>query len=314
MSVIDVQHPFYMRLWQYFRERFPLVKHGIAIGMFSFSAISYSRLSSGKSLFVSLPVYLTGFLMAFTFFLLLRLLDEVKDYEDDMKFRKYLPVPRGLIRLEEIRVLIGVVLIIQGMLIFFIQQEMLLFYLLLMGYLFLMSKEFFSRSWLRKHHLMYVISHMMIIPFVDMYSSGLDWVLDNTGMHTGLLWFFAVSFFNGIVLEFGRKMRTPEKEEPGVLSYTGLYGIRGGPLVWIALLGLTTALAIGAARYAGYATGLQIVFGGLGFLLMLPAFLFIIHPTEIRSKMIENASGIWTVMMYLLLGAAPMIERMILTV
>ena len=48
---------------------------------------------------------------------------------------------------------------------------------------------------------------------IDLYSSGLDWKLDNAEPHLGLLFFFAVSYMNGLVLEFGRKIRTPEKEE-----------------------------------------------------------------------------------------------------
>ncbi len=308
-STLQIRQPFIRRLLQYLKERFPLVQHGIIIAIFSFSAIAYSRISSGKSGFIPGSTFVIGFLMAFTLFLLLRLLDEIKDFEDDSKYRQYLPLPRGLIRLYEIQGMIGAVLIVQVGLILVFQPRMLLFYLLVMGYMFLMTKEFFAPAWLRRHPIIYVVSHMMIIPFVDMYSSGLDWLLGGTGMHWGLAWFFAVSFFNGIVLEFGRKMRTPETEEPGVVSYTGLYGTKGGPLIWMGLLFTTLLLAMGAAHYAGFSRYVWVFLTVLCLVLMLPAMLFIIRPTKARSKWIEHASGIWTAMMYLTLGAAPMVEQ-----
>jgi 4-hydroxybenzoate polyprenyltransferase len=41
--------------------------------------------------------------------------------------------------------------------------------------------------------------------------------------------FFWVSFFNGTVLEIGRKIRAPQDEEAGVETYSFLWG-RGGAL------------------------------------------------------------------------------------
>ncbi len=57
---------------------------------------------------------------------------------------------------------------------------------------------------------------MLIIPLVDVYASGLDWLLEGTDAPRGLLFFFAVSFMNGVVLEIGRKIRTPDQEKKGV--------------------------------------------------------------------------------------------------
>ncbi len=52
---------------------------------------------------------------------------------------------------------------------------------------------------------------MFIIPLIDIYASGLDWFLAGVPPPRGLLFFFAVSYMNGIVLEIGRnKPRSPK--------------------------------------------------------------------------------------------------------
>jgi hypothetical protein len=107
---------------------------------------------------------------------------------------------------------------------------MIVLYAVVMGYLLLMRVEFFVPHWLKRHQLMYVVSHMIIIPLIDVYASGLDWFLGGFKAPVGLLFFFAVSFMNGIVLEFGRKIKPPDSEEEGVLSYTKYFGTKKSSL------------------------------------------------------------------------------------
>ena len=40
-------------------------------------------------------VFITMFVVAFLQFLMVRIIDEFKDYEEDKKYRPYRPVPRG---------------------------------------------------------------------------------------------------------------------------------------------------------------------------------------------------------------------------
>ncbi|MGZ5303365.1 MAG: hypothetical protein ACXWDO_04585, partial [Bacteroidia bacterium] len=164
-----------------------------------------------------------------------RIFDEFKDKEDDAKFRSYLPVPRGLISFNELRNIGIITAILQIVLHIWILPKMLVLYAVVIGYLLLMGKEFFVSEWLKKNQVAYVISHMLIIPLVDTYASGWDWLREGVSAPFGLLFFFAVSYMNGIVLEIGRKIRTPEKEEPGVLSYTAMYGTNRATVYWILL-------------------------------------------------------------------------------
>ncbi len=306
----DNERTFLYRFLIYQKERFPFIANGVMIGAFTFSAAAYSVICRGKQGFIDIQDYLIGVFITVTLFFLVRIFDEFKDKEDDAKYRQYLPVPRGLVSLKELGIVAGVVIFLQLLAILTLQPKMFLLYVLVIAYLLLMRVEFFVPKWLKERQVLYITSHMVIIPLIDMYASGLDWLLAGAQPHYGLLWFFAVSYMNGIVLEFGRKLRAPEHEELGVVSYTGLYGTMGGTIRWIVILLITLLLAVGASHYAGFGFVSTIVLSGFFLLCVTPAVLFLQRPTRKYSKMIEYASALWTALMYLALGGIPMLYEL----
>lgn len=303
---------FLNRFYRYQKERFPFLVHGIVVLAFSFSAVSYSRICRGAEGFIPLQTFVVGYIIALTLFLLVRIFDEHKDAEDDAKYRKELPVPRGLISLKELMILGIFIGILQVTLILLFFPKMIWIYLVVMGYLSLMGKEFFIPNWLKKHQFWYITSHMFIIPLVDVYASGLDWLLENVSPTKGLLFFFAVSYMNGIVLELGRKIKTPEKESEGVLTYTFLLGPKKAIYLWLAVLFLTLVLSVLASQYAGYGQMAFWILGIIFVLCALPAFSFLRKPNDKAAKWMEISSGIWTISMYLTLGGVPMLQNLFL--
>lgn len=307
----DNRASFLRRFRIYQRERFPLVGHAILISAFSFSAVSYSRLSRGTEGFIPWPHFLVGVFTTFTLFLLVRIFDEFKDAADDARYRRELPVPRGLISLHELRT-VGIVAFIAQVavnLLFF--PKMLAIYAIVIAYLCLMGKEFFIAKWLKKRPFWYVTSHMLIIPLIDTYASGLDWLLAGADAPFGLLFFFAVSFMNGIVLEIGRKIRTPGDEQKGVDTYSHLLGPKRAAWLWIAVLTATWLLSMAASHYAGYGPLAYAVLGILFAGCCVPALLFLVRTDRKRAKAIELTSAAWTVAMYLSLGGIPMLEQLL---
>lgn len=307
----EQQLPLWHRFYIYQQERFPLLGNGVLIAIFTFSAVSYSRICRGENGFIQWKDYIIGAFATITLFLLVRIFDEHKDRVEDAKFRTYLPVPRGLISLAELRNIGWAIALIQIAVIAIFQPQMFLLYALVISYLLLMGVEFFVPKWLKKHQIIYITSHMVIIPLVDIYSSGLDWLLAGAKPHLGLVWFFAVSYMNGIVLEFGRKLRAPEFEEPGVISYTGMYGLRGGTLRWLGILVSTLLLAIGAAHYAGFGKPATVALIITFAICATPALIFLKSPNQKTSKLVEGASALWTALMYLFLGAIPMLMQLL---
>jgi 4-hydroxybenzoate polyprenyltransferase len=302
-------YSFIRRFFIYQKERFPFLGHGLLVTSFSFSAISYSRICRGAEGFVSLSTFLVGVATTITLFFLVRVFDEFKDAEDDASYRPHLPVPRGLISFKELAILGIVAVAIQLILNSCFFPKMLILYGSVIAYLCLMGKEFFVGEWLKKHQFWYVVSHMLIIPLIDMYASGLDWLLAGVEAPKGLIFFFIVSFMNGIVLEIGRKIRVPEKEEFN--TYSTMMGAEKATKLWILVLAITFGFSLLASWFAGY--------GLPGFLILLfffivcsmPAFLFVRRQSEKHSKFIEYASALWTIGMYLTLGGVPMLSQLL---
>ncbi len=302
-----VQKNLFIRFYQYQKERFPFLLHGILISVFSFSAIAYSRLCRSENSFISLQDYLLCCLNTIGIFFLVRVFDEFKDKEDDAKFRTYLPVPRGLISLKEIAFFGVMYFIIQISFLAYFRSELVFFLLLVIAFLSLMGKEFFIATWLKKRPFWYVVSHMFIIPLVDVFASSFDWKINNASPPKGLLLFFAVSFFNGLVLEVGRKMKTVKTEEPGVNSYTFLLGTKKAILLWCSLLFTTFILACCAWYFAKNTFSVYLFFLILFIVCLIPAVLFYFQQEKTKlAKMIEISSAVWTIGMYLLLGGIHM--------
>ncbi len=309
-SADERARPLWKRLYQYQKERFPLLGHGMLVAAFSFSAVAYSRICRGADGFIAWPTFLVGVFTTVTLFLLVRIFDEHKDAEEDAQFRKHLPVPRGLVSLRELRAVGLFAVILQVALNAYHFPKMLLLYGMIIGYLCLMGKEFFVPQWLKKHQFWYVTSHMFIIPLIDIYASGLDWLLAEADAPAGLLFFFAVSYMNGIVLEVGRKIKPPEEEAEGVMTYTYQLGTAKAVWLWLGVLLATGVLAVFAADYAGYGMPAFAVLGLVFSLCAVPALQFLRKRSGKSAKAIEYSSALWTIAMYLSLGGIPMIQKL----
>jgi hypothetical protein len=297
------------RWWIYQRERFPLLAHGLLIAAFSSSAIAFSALLRGESHFPPIGLLLAGFISSLTIFLQLRIADEFKDFEDDSKYRPYRPVQRGIVRLGELRGLAIACAIVQVLVALAVDVRLLGLLAIVWAYLGLMTAEFFVPNWLKARPILYMISHMAVMPIIDLYISAFDWIPAHASAPAALSWFLLVSFCNGIVVEVGRKIRAPGDEERGVETYTVLWGRRAAVAVWLAAIGVTACFAFGAAhaidQVAQEAIGLGVVMACAG----ATGIWFLAAPQTARAKTIEVISGVWTLAMYLGLGAVPMLVR-----
>jgi len=296
------------RWWIYQKERFPVFAHGPLILAFSISAMSYSALLRGKTS-LRPEAALVAFITAFLFFLQLRIADEFKDAEDDARWRPYRPVPRGLVTLRELGAIgIGAALIqLAGSLWLRPLQAFML--LVAWTYLALMSKEFFISDRLRALPLIYMLSHMFIMPVFDIYATACDWLTAGAAPPRGLAWFLALSYMNGIVIEIGRKIRAPEDEEQGVETYTVLWGRPRALFAWLGAMTLTAFFAWRGALLIGFAS----VVAPLLLILLSGAVMlsvnFAASPLPGRGKRFELFSGVWTLLLYLNLGALPLFFR-----
>jgi 4-hydroxybenzoate polyprenyltransferase len=298
------------RLWTYASERFPLETHLPLIAVFSASTVCYSMLARGQVAAPDPRALLVAFVTAFVFFLQLRIADEFKDADEDARYRAYRPVPRGLVTLHELAHVALFGALVQAALALWLAPALLPFLLLTWAYLGLMSKEFFARRWLRAHPIAYLLSHMLILPLIDLYGTACDWRVAGVAAPAGLLWLLAASFCNGIVLEIGRKIRAPEDEEPGVETYSVLWGRWRAIAAWLGVLAVTALCALLAATRIGFALPAA---PAMGLLLVVAALMgrrFLLRPGGGRAHAIELTSGVWTLLMYLFLGPLPLLVRL----
>jgi 4-hydroxybenzoate polyprenyltransferase len=299
------------RWWIYQRERFPLLGHAPLVAAFSFSAVAYSSLLRGVTQLPDFTIWLVAFLTSLAFFMQLRIADEFKDIEEDSLYRPYRPVPRGLVSLRELG-WVGVLLaLLQLGFALWLFPPLLFILLGTWIYLALMSHEFFAREWLKARPITYLWSHMLIMPLIDFYATACDWLVvagevASAAVPNGLFWFLIVSFFNGIVIEIGRKIRAPEDEETGVETYTILWGQKQAVLVWLGILLVTALSAWIAAWQIDFFWPMALILTTLLSIAALAGWHFLRHLKPGAGKRFEIIAGVWTLCMYLSLGAGPL--------
>lgn len=295
----------WQRLWRYQRERFPLAAHIPLILAFSFCAVSISsRLRAGEwPLWQSAAV---AFLSCLLFFFQLRVADEFKDYAEDSQFRPYRAVPRGLVKLRELGWLFALGAVLQLAAALWWSPKLVILLFVTWCYLAAMSFEFGLRNWLKARPITYLWTHMLIMPLIDLYATSTDWMVSGSLYPPdGLIFFLAASFFNGIVIEIGRKIRTPSQEEEGVETYSSLWGCKKAAVVWWLMILTTAVFGVLTAVFAG--APVQV-----GALLCIAAacfgafvFVFLRNQSEKLAKLFETSAALWTICLYLSLGILP---------
>lgn len=151
-----------MAAWlTYLRERFPLPVYVVLVGGFSLSGV---YLGGGK--FAPLP-FLVSFFGLMIFFALLRLMDELKDFEKDCIAHPERPLPRGVLTIAQAMRAVGIGIAVMALYAPFsaIATHGLagLCYLLVTGYLWLMYREFFRGDWLTDRPILYAGTHQLIV-------------------------------------------------------------------------------------------------------------------------------------------------------
>lgn len=290
----------------YQKERFPLLAHGPLIAAFSACAVAFSSLLR-KAPGPDWQMYVTAFGVCLLMFLQLRIADEFKDAKEDARWRPYRPVPRGLVSLKELRILFIIAALVQTALVLALDLRLMIVLGIAWSYLALMSVEFFCRDWLKKRPVIYLITHMGIMPLVDFFGTACEWLPRGGHPPSGLGWFLAASFFNGIVIETGRKLRQPANEEEGVETYSRLWGKSGGIAVWIAALSATLVCATIAASAINFMIPVLVALS-----VVILIALSVVHAYlsgVLSGKKIEVISALWTLTLYLMLGLVPLLLK-----
>ena len=312
----------------YLNERFPLGKNSFFVLIFTLSGYIYTSLlynskimylfTNGVKIGIFQYKIIALFIIIFMFFFQLRITDEFKDYEEDLKYRAYRPVQRGIISLKTLGKIGIATVITQIILAHVIDPEIIYFMIFVWIYMFLMAKEFFIKKWLTKRILIYALSHVVIMVFITLVIVEatqyivpknifdvfiLQWYKHNIDF--ALIPLFALNYLNGIVLEIGRKTRRADEEEHGVQTYSKLWGRKKAVVILSLLFIIEYFLVIlGLAHtYKEY-----FLFGGLTLLVILIVSIYFMVKflkKNLSGKIVETVSGLWIIFSSMSLGLLP---------
>jgi len=298
------------RLWTYQAERFPLGKTALLLAVFSTASISLSAHLADRPL-PAAWTFIAVWLVTITLFFQLRAADEYKDLDDDRRYRPERPIPRGLISL---RLVLGLALgaaLLAVLLTLSVDGWLLVPLLAAYVWLTLMTAEFFVPRWLKARPLLYLISHMAIMAFIDFYVTAAEWLPHGPLPPPGIWLFVLLSCVNGCVLEFGRKTWAPASERDGVETYSRLYGPTVAVRVWA---GCCTAAWL-LLSIVGYSAGAGTLAAILGALVLTPVLFtagsFARTPTATLQKRIDLLAGLWVFACYAIAGFSPYLSRLL---
>jgi acyl-CoA synthetase (AMP-forming)/AMP-acid ligase II len=277
--------PLWRAIQAYMAERFPVPKNVLGVVLMvgtdglatlallqqPFTAAVWGRLGVMVGLFTLL-------------FFHLRVFDEHKDWTVDRIAFPERVLSRGWVTLRQLRVAawgaVALELVIAGA----TSPAVLGWMLVLLAYTWLMLREFYVGEWLKRHMVVYGVSHMAIITLMSIavYAAVLDVGAAPTGAatalgldptlggwlpgwfarlwHPGLLLFAGMNFCFIYSLEVARKIRVPEQERPQVDTYSRRLGLRGALVLVLA----SQAIGLGLLGLAGPALHVHPATYGVG--------------------------------------------------
>jgi len=217
----EANYNFFQRWNTYQKERFPLAVFSVYIFCLTWATFFFNKnLNTLLDKTVNVGVFVVMFVVAIAQFLMARIVDEFKDYAEDAKYRPYRPVPRGLIKLKELRVLLFICAGIQITLTCIFNANGLKYLAIVWLFFLLMTKSFFIKKFIDKHILIEVLLDEIMLPLLILYLSSF------VGLTFSNVWpLLAMVYFVSWIIEIARKMRCKEDEEKGVKTYTAVLGI-----------------------------------------------------------------------------------------
>ena len=275
---------FFKKWYTYQKERFPVLMYGLYIFSIVFAVFCFTNYIVKNEYEIDYIKLIPMFIVAFFQFLMVRITDEFKDYEEDCKYRPYRPVPRGLITLKELKVLFIISAVLQVLITFLFNKSGLICLALVWFVSGLLSKDFFIKKIIDKHILLGVLLDEVLMPVLVLYLSSYIYI----GIE---IWpILLISYFVSWTVEIARKIRCKKDEEKGVKTYTAVFGIKKATMM---LIILETILMLLQIKVLG-----KIYFILLYLLVNVINLLFIKNKTKKLAKATELFANIYIISIY----------------
>lgn len=213
------------RLSVYFKEMYPILPRFL-LGLIIFGEIHFIiLLNAGIRTFrLGLQELIGGFTV-FSFLLWLRIADDFKDYELDLRLFPHRPLPSGRVYKKDLAVFVTILIAVTVLLNLCFMNNF-GFFLFLYIYGTLMSLCFFSKKKIQKSLPLALVTHNPVQMIMNVY------IISFTCFKYGLTLFTWVNFlaawtlyFPALIWEISRKIRAPE-DETEYVTYSRLFGYK----------------------------------------------------------------------------------------
>ena len=226
---------FATRFLAWMKERFPFANALLFFILYlTTAAVARSTLDGA----VSLSLHdLVGAMVTWSFFLVLRVFDEHKDYELDCRNHPQRVLQSGLITLMHLRVAGAIAIASQILWSVFLDKGMgqvTAAWAAMFLWTCLMGKEFFVADWLNRHLTWYAVSHMLVMPLIVWWLANL--AMPDSELSPVLQVMMLLAFISGFCFEITRKTKGPEEERDTIDSYSRIFGTRGSAVVVMLLV------------------------------------------------------------------------------
>ena len=232
---LTLQDAWPKRFVGWMNERFPF-SHALLFFILYLTAAAIARAASGAEHILQAQDVMSC-LVTWSFFLVLRIFDEHKDYELDCHNHPQRVLQSGLITLNHLKIVgvlaialqIGYSMYVDGGIGATVTAWAIMF-----AWTCLMGKEFFIAEWLTRHLTWYAVSHMMVMPLIVWWLAHM--AQPDAALSIPLMAFMSLAFISGFCFEIARKTKGPEEERDTIESYSRIFGTRGSAVVVMSLL------------------------------------------------------------------------------
>lgn len=210
----------------YQKERFPIVVLGLSFlpAILSSGAVVASQ-AEFKSVLIALIV-------SVAYLLHVRIIDEFRDYEHDLRHHKERPVSSGIISLKELRVIDLLAIVAVPLASLYSGTGALLIAVAMLLYSYFARKEFFLGLQFRRYFYLYNAVNLVQMLLLQI----LVYTIANPSFSftTLVTVHFLFTTTGTIIFEFLRKVKSPGNDGTGKDTYTWFLGLNNALLIYAA--------------------------------------------------------------------------------
>ena len=273
------------RLGLYLNEMFPLTSFlGTMLTAFAIQ-LTYLRLF-GLSAQFHMQMLLSGIVIT-SVTLLIRVMDEFKDYQDDLTNYPNRPLPSGRVYRSDLKKLAALCVALI-LLLSLTSRNLFFFSILTLGYTVLMLKWFFIEPKMRKSLPLAFISHhpIVLFNFVYLILGMIENFPELNWSKLMLILPIALIFTNW---EISRKIRMPQ-DETAYTTYSQIWGPRLAISISLFLQLTYTSVVFVIFNQFGTPIFLKMVFALLMLVMMIPSLRFLWN-LELKAPLKTNAES-----------------------